>query len=54
MPIADFRRVTMPLTAKQLRPLRVSVRAVSGVWGYVEVAGHERFVIRFVGLDCLF
>ena len=25
--------VTMPLTTKQLRPLRVRVRAVSGVWG---------------------
>ena len=33
-PVADFREgVTMPLTAKQLRPLRVRVRAVSGVWG---------------------
>jgi hypothetical protein len=32
-PVADFRGVTMPLTAKQLRPLRVRVRAVSGVWG---------------------
>ena len=25
--------VTMPLTTKQLRPLSVRVRAVSGVWG---------------------
>ena len=32
-PVADFRGVAMPLTAKQLRPLRVRVRAVSGVWG---------------------
>ena len=33
-PVADFREgVTMPLTTKQLRPLRVRVRAVSGVWG---------------------
>ena len=32
-PVADFREVTMPLTAKQLRPLSVRVRAVSGVWG---------------------
>ena len=33
-PVADFRgRVTMPLTTKQLRPLSVRVRAVSGVWG---------------------
>ena len=32
-PVADFRGVTMPLTTKQLRPLRVIVRAVSGVWG---------------------
>lgn len=33
-PVADFRGgVTMPLTTKQLRPLRVRVRAVSGVWG---------------------
>ena len=33
-PVADFRgRITMPLTTKQLRPLRVIVRAVSGVWG---------------------
>ena len=33
-PVADFKEgVTMPLTAKQLRPLRVRVRAVSGVWG---------------------
>ena len=34
-PVADFRGwgVTMPLTAKQLRPLSVRVRAVSGVWG---------------------
>ena len=33
-PVADFRKgVTMPLTTKQLRPLRVRVRAVSGVWG---------------------
>ena len=32
-PVADFREgVTMPLTTKQLRPLRVRVRAVSGVW----------------------
>ena len=31
-PVADFRGgVTMPLTTKQLRPLRVRVRAVSGV-----------------------
>ena len=32
-PVADFMGVTMPLTTKQLRPLRVRVRAVSGVWG---------------------
>ena len=33
-PVAGFRGgVTMPLTTKQLRPLRVRVRAVSGVWG---------------------
>ena len=33
-PVADFRGgVTMPLTARQLRPLRVRVRAVSGVRG---------------------
>ena len=33
-PVAGFREgVTMPLTTKQLRPLRVRVRAVSGVWG---------------------
>ena len=32
-PVADFREVTMPLTTKQLRPLSVRVRAVSGVWG---------------------
>lgn len=32
-PVADFRGVTMPLTTKQLRPLSVRVRAVSGVWG---------------------
>ena len=33
-PAADFREgVTMPLTTRQLRPLRVRVRAVSGVWG---------------------
>ena len=33
-PVADFKGgVVMPLTAKQLRPLRVRVRAVSGVWG---------------------
>ena len=33
-PVADFRGgVTMPLAAKQLRPLSVRVRAVSGVWG---------------------
>ena len=33
-PVADFRGgVTMPLATKQLRPLRVRVRAVSGVWG---------------------
>ena len=33
-PVADFREgVTMPPTTKQLRPLRVRVRAVSGVWG---------------------
>ena len=33
-PVADFRGgVTMPLTTKQLRPLRVIVLAVSGVWG---------------------
>ena len=33
-PVADFRAgVVMPLAAKQLRPLRVRVRAVSGVWG---------------------
>ena len=33
-PVADFREgVVMPLTTKQLRPLRVRVRAVSGVWG---------------------
>ena len=33
-PVADFRGgVTMPLTTRQLRPLRVRVRAVSGVWG---------------------
>ena len=33
-PVAGFREgVTMPLTAKQLLPLSVRVRAVSGVWG---------------------
>ena len=33
-PVADFRGgVVMPLTTKQLRPLSVRVRAVSGVWG---------------------
>lgn len=33
-PVADFKGgVTMPLTTKQFRPLRVRVRAVSGVWG---------------------
>ncbi len=33
-PVADFRGgAVMPLTAKQLRPLSVRVRAVSGVWG---------------------
>ena len=32
-PVADFRGVTMPLTTRQLRPLSVRVRAVSGVWG---------------------
>ena len=33
-PVADFRGgLTMPLTTKQLRPLRVRIRAVSGVWG---------------------
>ena len=33
-PVADFRGgVTMPVTTKQLRPLSVRVRAVSGVWG---------------------
>ena len=33
-PVADFREgVVMPLTTKQLRPLSVRVRAVSGVWG---------------------
>ena len=33
-PVADFREgVVMPLAARQLRPLRVRVRAVSGVWG---------------------
>jgi len=32
-PVADLGGVTMPLTTKQLRPLRVRVRAVSGVWG---------------------
>ena len=33
-PVAGFRGgVTMPLTTKQLRPLSVRVRAVSGVWG---------------------
>ena len=33
-PVADFRGgLVMPLTTKQLRPLRVRVRAVSGVWG---------------------
>ena len=33
-PVADFRgRVVMPLAARQLRPLSVRVRAVSGVWG---------------------
>ena len=32
-PVADFRGITMPLTTKQLRPLSVRVRAVSGVWG---------------------
>ena len=33
-PVADFRGgVTMPPTTKQLRPLRVRVRVVSGVWG---------------------
>ena len=33
-PVADFRGwVVMPLAAKQLRPLSVRVRAVSGVWG---------------------
>ena len=32
-PVADFKGVVMPLTAKQSRPLSVRVRAVSGVWG---------------------
>ena len=32
-PVADLGGVTMPLTTKQLRPLSVRVRAVSGVWG---------------------
>ena len=32
-PVADFKGVVMPLTARQLRPLSVRVRAVSGVWG---------------------
>ena len=33
-PVADFRGgVTMPLTTKQLRPPRVWIRAVLGVWG---------------------
>ena len=33
-PVADFRGgLVMPLTTKQLRPPRVRVRAVSGVWG---------------------
>ena len=32
-PVADFRGGTMPLATKQLGPLSVRVRAVSGVWG---------------------
>ena len=33
-PVADLGGgLVMPLTTKQLRPLRVRVRAVSGVWG---------------------
>ena len=32
---------------------RVCCHFEFGNVGYVEVAGHERFVIRFVGLDCL-
>ena len=32
---------------------RVCCHFEFGSVGYVEVAGHERFVIRFVGLDCL-
>ena len=32
-PVGGFRGIPMPLTTKQLRPLSVRVRAVSGVWG---------------------